>query len=254
MRVYATDFDGTVTYKGVSDELRAAIARWQAAGNLFGVVTGRPYLSMIKAIKEENFPVDFVVANNGAVIVTYEGGEENFRYIRAIDIADACALLDFFAGEEHHFCRIDSARTYFNHNHVPAYEVKDGCLNEGGNVYPEVTEITVDYPDLSASLEAAERVKEKFCGRLRAVPPGTQSIDCMCADVSKSAGIKKLIELLGISPEAIYTTGDSPNDLDMLVCPDFEGYAVENAVPVVKETVGRTVPEPLCLLRRILGE
>ena len=119
---------------------------------------------------------------------------------------------------------------------------------------PEVTEITVDYPNLNASTAGAAAVSDKFAYELRAVPPGSQSIDCMVKEAFKSTGIKRLIGLLGVSPTAVYTTGDSPNDLDMLTYPEFEGYAVENALPVVKDTVGRVVADPLTLLTRLLSE
>lgn len=254
MKLFATDYDGTITFHGVSDEFRAAIGRWTAAGNLFGVVSGRPYMSILRAVRKDALPADFIVANNGAVIVTYEGGEEHVRSVMDFPPELALRLLAHFAPEEHHFCRIDAVMSYSNYDAIPAAELRDGKLTVGDTVYPEVTEITVDYPDLSASLAGADRVNAAFGGILRAVPPGSQSIDCMREDVRKSDGIRHLISLLGIRPEKIYTTGDSPNDLDMLLCPDFEGYAVENALPNVREAVGRTVADPLALLTRLLGE
>lgn len=254
MRIYATDYDGTVTYRGVTPELHAAIAEWRARGNLFGVVTGRPYLSILRVIEREKLSVDFVVANNGAVIVTYEGGETHYRSVLAMQAETALALLRHFAPEEHHFCRIDSKYVYVNYASIPAASVVDGKLTVYETTYPEITEITVDYPNLEASTAGAAAVSDKFAYELRAVPPGSQSIDCMVKEAFKSTGIKRLIELLGVHPTAVYTTGDSPNDLDMLTYPDFEGYAVENALPVVRETVGRVVADPLTLLTRLLSE
>ena len=41
MKIIASDFDGTINYNGrVSDEDKAAIKRFRAAGNRIGIVTG----------------------------------------------------------------------------------------------------------------------------------------------------------------------------------------------------------------------
>ena len=37
MKIYATDYDGTVTYRGVTSELKEAVRCWREAGNLFGI-------------------------------------------------------------------------------------------------------------------------------------------------------------------------------------------------------------------------
>ena len=41
MKIIASDFDGTLNYHGISAEDTAAIAKFRAAGNKFGIVTGR---------------------------------------------------------------------------------------------------------------------------------------------------------------------------------------------------------------------
>ena len=54
MKIIATDFDGTLSYNGrVSDEDKDAIHRFRAAGNKFGIVTGRD-VEAAQWIKPEN--------------------------------------------------------------------------------------------------------------------------------------------------------------------------------------------------------
>ena len=43
MYILASDFDGTLNHGGISQRSRDAIAAFRAAGNLFGIVTGRDY-------------------------------------------------------------------------------------------------------------------------------------------------------------------------------------------------------------------
>ena len=41
MKILASDYDGTLNYNGFDSQKLDAIARWRAAGNLFGLVSGR---------------------------------------------------------------------------------------------------------------------------------------------------------------------------------------------------------------------
>jgi len=41
MKIIASDYDGTLNEGGMDEEKRLAIRKWQEAGNLFGIVSGR---------------------------------------------------------------------------------------------------------------------------------------------------------------------------------------------------------------------
>ena len=68
-RLIASDYDGTLAiHDRVSDENREAIARWQAAGGLFGVVTGRGR-TFPERIARHNVKCDYFLCYNGALLL-----------------------------------------------------------------------------------------------------------------------------------------------------------------------------------------
>ena len=76
----ASDFDGTLSQGGISEETLEAIKEFRRRGNFFGVVTGRDFHWSYEIFKENDmFPFDFIISNNGG-----QGWDENgeciFRY------------------------------------------------------------------------------------------------------------------------------------------------------------------------------
>ena len=73
MHILATDFDGTLSrHHGVEQIDRDAIDRFHAAGNLFGVVTGRAG-DMYDMLVRDKVPFDFVIVMNGAMSIDTDG-------------------------------------------------------------------------------------------------------------------------------------------------------------------------------------
>ena len=69
MKILATDFDGTFSTGGDSIPRNIqAVRQWQAAGNRFGIVTGRPYPMLRPELERYHIPADFLVCVNGASI------------------------------------------------------------------------------------------------------------------------------------------------------------------------------------------
>ena len=68
-KVAASDFDGTI-YRNekISDDDIAAVRAWRAAGNKFGIVTGRAFGMLEPLLKTLGLDVDFSICCNGAVI------------------------------------------------------------------------------------------------------------------------------------------------------------------------------------------
>ncbi len=254
MCLYAADDDGTLNCRGITPELKEAIADWRAAGNLFGVVSGRPYPSIRGQMDHDGIEVDFLVANNGAIIAD---GQDGILEATPFSTDTAETLIRRLVKEQeelpdkkHHYFRMDAVRFYRDWYEIPDIIRADGLLSAEGTVWPEVTEITVGYPDYAPAKAAANAAEKELGGTVCPLLPGYTSIDYIPGGVSKAAGVKRVTELLGVKPEKILATGDSLNDLTLLTDPAIEGYAVENDMPAVKEAVGRTIPDPLSLMRR----
>ena len=74
MKILASDYDGTLNVQGVvSKENIEAIAAWRAAGNLFGVVSGRNLGSIKKFVDKDGVPYDYMVGCNGSVMTDAQG-------------------------------------------------------------------------------------------------------------------------------------------------------------------------------------
>ena len=67
IRVIASDYDGTFgTHLGIPAENIEAVRRWQKAGNIFCVLTGREPLSAIDVLKQFGGVYDYLLACSGA--------------------------------------------------------------------------------------------------------------------------------------------------------------------------------------------
>ena len=69
MKILASDYDGTLRTEELVDINDVhAIHEFRAAGNMFGLVTGRSMESIQTEIQKNKIEFDFIVANNGGVI------------------------------------------------------------------------------------------------------------------------------------------------------------------------------------------
>ncbi|MCQ2428619.1 MAG: Cof-type HAD-IIB family hydrolase [Clostridia bacterium] len=252
MILYATDYDGTVS-PHTGEELEKTIADWQAAGNLFVVVTGRPMASIRSTLLRQKFRPDYVVCDNGALVATSDYRIKWYRALNPADIVKALEYLRDYVGDGP---RIDAVE-----GHLSAYCVPDKLdvtddgrgLVFGSTVFGDVIEFCCIYKEKDVNLSMNEAVEKLTGGRLTGKSSSRMGSDYVAAGVSKAAGIKKLIEIAEIEPDKIIATGDAYNDIEMLVCPEIEGYVVENGLESVKEQVGRTVESPITLMRRYLN-
>ena len=250
MNIYATDFDGTLNNRPIDAVLLSAIEAWRQAGHLFGVVSGRPYTSIRAVLAQYDIPFDFLIANNGAVIVD---SMEQPLLITAFSPADALRLTQMLDREPRSYYRLDNRFGYKDYPRIPPYSLTtDGSgLCVDGVEWRDVTEITSNFGSREEALRETEAIRTALEGRVNPLFYSPCGVDFVAGPVNKSYGIKELVRVLGVTPARIITTGDSFNDLAMLTDPDFEGYAVENALPDVREAVGHTIPAPIDILRQL---
>ena len=89
MKVLASDFDGTLFFKGkFREEDLKQIRTFQAQGNLFGLCTGRPLAGITEAIRE-SVRCDFMILSSGAQILD---GEGRTLYKACIDLETTASL------------------------------------------------------------------------------------------------------------------------------------------------------------------
>ena len=98
MKLIGSDYDGTLNHGGIDEEKLEAIRRWRAAGNVFGVISGRgpDFIAELTDKLGDNF--DFYASCNGGVAVDAKGNPLfNYR-CEGVDVRRFVAdLLDWGA-------------------------------------------------------------------------------------------------------------------------------------------------------------
>ncbi len=221
MKIIASDFDGTFRRKGeILESDIEAVRKWQAAGNLFGFSTGRGYCNIKE--RAESLGVDFIVCGGGGAVYSGKGdliwektyGREALEKI--LEIGDRMGV-----------------------GHCTAYSGLDRWeIRRGGEKYPipdDIANIQVcsfATPEKESSRAFAEEVNRLIPEYAKAHLNG-RHIDLVASGVTKSSGIRALMEKFGVKEEDVITVGDNYNDYDMIK--DFHGVTVPNGVDAIKE-------------------
>lgn len=250
MKILASDYDGTLNVGGaVSKENIHAIEKWRAAGNLFGMISGRNLGSLKLFMDKDNVPYDFLVGCNGAVVTDAEGNAVGDNCIPAY--VAMTLLCEIHRYEAHYVsASYDWGSTYALANSKIGMD--ESVLLIDGERVERVYQVSGYYPDPAHALSVRNTCEALFPGQIKGLMPGAQGIDFVRVGTNKAEGIRNLVKSRGIAPELILTVGDGENDLDMLTAPDFCGYAMQSAMPAVLEKVSRTTKSVAALIEEYL--
>jgi HAD superfamily hydrolase (TIGR01484 family) len=220
-KIIASDFDSTFCRNGeILQSDVDTVQRWRAAGNLFGFSTGRYFGSIRK--KAKDMPVDFFISSGGAAV--YDGNGELIweRYY------DVDTLLEALEIEQNY----DVAYIDVTYG-TKAWELRSRRVN---NPFPNNIERIHHAAFSCASPEIAQALTKDFnenLGEIVHAQYNYMNVDLVCPGVTKSTGIRALLEAVGVEERNVITIGDHLNDFEMIR--DFHGCAVENAFPPIKE-------------------
>lgn len=215
---FASDYDGTLCMSNwATGEERFepatldAVHRYQDAGGLFGICTGRALFGVSRSVKGK-VDLDFYIVTTGAQVLD-RNKDPLFERTLAREVAQE--IFDLYAKDGMAFLA-----------------VTESCYYSIGAPYP-VAEYTVSSLDevpsklLGVSLEfhgdevAARLARDDMNARFAGVAEGFQnlgSVDVVPAGCSKGSGVNVLHERLGI--ECVVGVGDSYNDIPLLRAAD----------------------------------
>ena len=231
LKIIASDYDGTLNHGGIDKKKIEAISQWRKAGNIFSIISGRGAPDLVDLYKEQSFECDYLIADNGAVIMKTNG---EIVCEDKIDVSVAKPFLEFLFSQG---CKWGYVQTsfpcrVFKDDDFEDYD-KDECFT-----FDELTELPFFY-QINTALESFEEaakvtaaIKEKFGDVLNPLQNGN-CIDIVSVNMNKAKGIYTFIELLGAEYSDVITVGDNINDKDMIK--EFRSYAMENAVPLIKD-------------------
>ena len=220
------DVDGTLlTREGkVSPVTREAIKKAREKGILFGLSTGRDAHSVRNSLKEWGIDglVDAIVGNGGAEICDFtvnveksslpldgEAIKEIMEHFSDMDVnfAIPCGGILFAPKDDEHIRMLSKA------DRVPYRVVDfDEFLRE-----PQPKVMIVCRPEYMD--EVVKRSGTFHSDRYRTAALKTASVllEYMDPGVSKTYGIRQVLELHGLTMEELCTFGDADNDYDMTV-------------------------------------
>ncbi len=244
MKVFASDFDGTLYfYKGATEAERLppvsveTIRRYQAAGHLFGLCTGRQVGGLTPFIGGILQP-DFYITSSGANIV---GRELEPILKRGVDrsVADAlireynpkgCRMTLDIEGEICVFARMDYPGFY--HVITGVDDAPDGLIHQ----------VSIHTERLEDAAAIVETVNERFGDFVQAFQ-NVVEVDIAPRGCSKGKGVLYLRDYMKQhwGEVKLYGIGDSMNDLPLLDAADVS-YTFPYAPELVQKRATKVVP------------
>ena len=237
-KVAASDFDGTLFInQQISAENLLAIKKWRAAGNKFGIVTGRAYIMLPHHLEEFGLEIDFAICENGAIIHDGSGKvifetELPKKVLKAIinePLASKSLHFAFEAAEKVYCANVkptswllrEQARWKLPLEIIDVAQIDD---------LPRINQLALNFESLETAQNAADILNKKY-GDVIFAQKNTVSLDIVIAGMNKAKGVENLLKVMNWDAKA-YVIGDESNDLPMIR--HFGGYTVATAKDFVK--------------------
>ena len=214
MKIIGSDYDGTFTAGGVSEEKLQAVANWQAAGHKFGIVSGRGG-SFLYELKEKypTLALDFFASCNGGYVLDAEGKEIYGVKCREVALSTLVPHL-FELGCGWVYLHSDVSVTVKADNPDWQKEIPN---------WDYFYQAAVWLPDEDTVDRLAKIIEETYAPFLTPLKNG-RSLDIVPKGVNKADGLRCVAKHFGCSEADLIAAGDNTNDLDMISA--FHSYAM----------------------------
>lgn len=213
-KMLVSDYDGTFYINDFDINLnKIELDLFKKDGNLFVIATGRSYLDFINELNKYNFYYDYLIINHGATILDNNGNIILNLFIPNFIISGLKESLELEKCTNCFCCSKLESRVLFEHLYL--------------------TKINVEYKSEAQTYHIYEKLLEIYGEFITVYFVSQTSLEIVAKDVSKSQAIYKLISLLNISKNNIYTVGDGHSDIDMIK--EFNGYSMVNGINALKK-------------------
>lgn len=236
MKIIASDYDGTLNHGGIDETKINAIDKWRKAGNIFAVISGRSPVDLIRLHREKDFGCDYLVADNGAVILKTNGEIVCEAHCDG-SLAKPLIELIFKSGAGWAFVQTEHDFSVYA-DPADCVDINDFTLCD----MPEVSyfnQINTRFDDFQTAAKVTDEIAKAFKGVLNPLQNGV-CIDIVRCDINKAEGIYTLIDLIDAKHEDVIAVGDNVNDRDMIE--QFRSYAMENGVDSIKAIADDITP------------
>ncbi len=255
--ILASDYDGTFhTEEEQTIRNVKAVERWRAAGNEFGLVTGRSYEMASIPAKEYQIPLDFLICTNGSSIFlpdrtliadTPMKGETLKELLALSSLGQAERLFALSSLGAFVDIRSGGVRSRTWLLQLPAIETEK--IPELDRVW----QISLAFESNRQAADCAAQVNEAFQGIYTAYD-NLDCVDIVAHGISKSQGILDYLDYRAKagkeSRSQVLVIGDGGNDVEMLR--DFRGFTVTGGCPAAKEAASEIFQSVEALIDRFL--
>lgn len=257
MKIAASDYDGTLfRERKISAVTIQGVHAWRAAGNKFGMVSGRDYGMLTPQLKHYGVEYDFVISNNGGIVRDKAG---NVLYQANIDKKVLKEIsLEPLVRKSFHFAFSAKDTTYLCHESEGSWimrEAKEWDFpitkideSEISNLV-DVHQFSLGFDDAKISAECAAVLNEKFPAEICAYP-NAKSVDITPVGISKRQGLETLLKAMNWQSSELYVIGDEVNDLPMITA--FGGYTVNTARDEIKSQAKKVFDDVGSMLKFFL--
>lgn len=240
IKLVISDIDGTLVPDGrdtINTEIFEVITELKKKGVQFAAASGRQFIS-IKKLFEPIADTIYYVSDGGGVVRTCS----EILYSAAIEQAEAkemaadimaipqCDMMicgkkaTYVLDKNSKMARWLSESYHFDVEEIPDLETV---------IDDEIVKVSL-YHETDAEGKAEADFFPKWQERFQLSCAGEMWIDCSNKNANKGIALKKLQELLGITPEETMAFGDNLNDMEMLSLAEYS-YAIGNARDEIKE-------------------
>lgn len=249
MKIIGSDFDGTFNHNGVTDEKISMVAKWQAAGNKVGVVSGRGLNTPENFAREfPDLKFDFFALCNGAYVTDGDG----VPFYRAT--CTELHSLELINGLLSYGCRIMHVNSdqytcvVEDYDERPAWiPLEQACLSKDFKGVDFFYQINVNLSSFDEAVPIVEKIRNDYGKYVTPLQNG-RCIDIVPVGTNKAEGMYRAMEHFGASYADVITVGDNINDIDMLR--EFRSYAMKNGVPEAQAVANGIVSDVTEIMQR----
>lgn len=243
MKIIASDYDGTASICGeIPDYNRDAIEKWQKAGNLFGIVTGRDINGALRMDGRAKY--DFIICCSGAVIL---GADRKIVWDNKTSGDILPQLLSDAMQYPANFICVskDEKRYMLRHDDSSAHltDIKTAAK------LPWFHQFNMRFYSFEDAAEYTAHVNEAFADSVVALQNGW-CVDVPGVGMSKTEGILQYVKCIGADRSQVIAVGDEINDIDMVK--NFGGSAISGGSPMLKSVAAYCVDSLAALIEQNL--
>jgi len=239
MKLLASDYDGTLFRNlKVSSKDIESIRKFREEGNLFGIVTGRPFASIEHELIKKKIPYDFIIGINGGYI---EDKEKNVIFHKEISLEIADQLVAQIKKEDVQFAAIGDGIS--NDVFIADKKLKTRLKKLYFQLFfkkkprnPKLVRNFVTHVNQKQDSELlVKRLMNLFGDSISCHRNRGMTIDISGSDVGKEKAVQIVKD--HFSADEVYVIGDSYNDINMIE--KFNGFTVTSASEEIKSIASK---------------